>query len=158
MSKSKKIIIGVLISIFIIAVIYSIFSVFNNQKIENSNETNPNKFTKNSYVTNNDNSERTRIIRVNGKLYYDTEKESTITARCGNMDGKITTNVDISKIPSKDNQSNFDGNYEYQYGEEDTIEVKIDNKWIIFKGQSQIFTALTLEDEIQDNFNLFGMI
>ena len=151
MSKSKKIIIGVLISIFIIAVIYSIFSVFNNQKIENSNETNPNKFTKNSYVTNNDNSERTRIIRVNGKLYYDTEKESTITARCGNMDGKITTNVDISKIPSKDNQSNFDGNYEYQYGEEDTIEVKIDNKWIIFKGQSQIFTALTLEDEIQDN-------
>ena len=151
MSKSKKIVIGVLISIFILAIMCVIIFVFNKQKLENIIKTNSNRVTKNSYTINNENSEKTRIIKVNGKLYYDTKKESIITSRCGTMDGKITTNVDFSKIPTKDNQSNFEGDYEYQYGEENTIEVKIDNKWIVFKEQSEIVTVLTLEDQIEDN-------
>ena len=43
---------------------------------------------------------------VDGKLYYDTGKESTISGRCGVMDGEITSTVDGSEIPTKDNQSN----------------------------------------------------
>lgn len=73
-----------------------------------------------------------KIIMIDGKLYYETDKEST-TIRCGNMDGKITSNVASNKIPTIDNQSNFDGNFGYQYGKENTVEVNMNNKWIIFE-------------------------
>ena len=51
----------------------------------------------------------------------------------GNIDGKINSNVNIDEIPVQDNQSNFDGEYEYQYGAENTIEVKINGKWFVFR-------------------------
>ena len=47
------------------------------------------------------------MVMVDGKLYYDTGKESTISGRCGVMDGEITSTVDGSEIPTKDNQSNL---------------------------------------------------
>ena len=47
------------------------------------------------------------MVMVDGKLYHDTGKESTISGRCGVMDGEITSTVDGSEIPTKDNQSNF---------------------------------------------------
>ena len=34
------------------------------------------------------------MVMVDGKLYYDTGKESTISGRCGVMDGEITSTVD----------------------------------------------------------------
>ena len=43
------------------------------------------------------------MVMVDGKLYYDTGKESTVSARCGVMDGEITSTVDGSEIPTKDN-------------------------------------------------------
>ena len=52
------------------------------------------------------------MVMVGGKLYYDTGKESTINGRCGVMDGKITSTVDGSEIPTKDNQSNFGTGFE----------------------------------------------
>ena len=54
------------------------------------------------------------MVMVDGKLYYDTGKESTVSARCGVMDGEITSTVDGSEIPTKDNQSNFGTGFEYQ--------------------------------------------
>ena len=45
------------------------------------------------------------MIRVNGKLYYDTRRESTISEHCENMDGEITSTVDETEIPTEDNQS-----------------------------------------------------
>ena len=55
-----------------------------------------------------------RIIKVHGSLYYDTGKESTIIGRCGVMDGKITSHVPLAAIPTKNNESNFEGDHEYQ--------------------------------------------
>lgn len=97
-----------------------------------------------------------RIVMINNKLYYDTGKESTIKTRCGNMDGSITSNISPNDIPTINNQSNFEGEYGYQGIDENTIEIKIDNKWIVFKTKEEleteeILTAVTLEDEIVDN-------
>ncbi len=90
--------------------------------------------TTNNEETNNNNSEKEleRIVMVDGKLYYDTGKISN-ELRCGVMDGKITSNVENSKIPTENNQSNFQGNYSYQYGRENIIEVLIDDDWYIFQ-------------------------
>lgn len=74
-----------------------------------------------------------RILKVKEKLFYDTGKESTIYGRCGVMDGNITSNVPINEIPTENDQANFEGNYGYQYVSENTIEVFIDNKWIVFE-------------------------
>ncbi|MCD8130729.1 MAG: hypothetical protein LUE16_05540 [Lachnospiraceae bacterium] len=56
------------------------------------------------------------LVMVNGSLYCSTGKESTMTARCGMMDGEITSSVESTEIPSEDNQSNFGTGYGYQYG------------------------------------------
>ncbi len=77
--------------------------------------------------------DRIPMVMVNGELYLDTGKESTVIARCGTMDGEITSQVDGSKAPTVDNQSNFGTGYGYQYGAiEGTIEIKMNGKWWIF--------------------------
>lgn len=77
--------------------------------------------------------DRIPMVMVNGELYLDTGKESTVIARCGNMDGEITSQVDGSKAPTMDNQSNFGTGYGYQYGPiEGTIEINMNGKWWIF--------------------------
>lgn len=56
------------------------------------------------------------MVMVNGTLYLDTGHESKIEARCGVMDGETTSQVDGSKQPTVDDQSNFGTGYGYQYG------------------------------------------
>ena len=77
--------------------------------------------------------DRIPMVRVNGKLYYDTGRESTIRGRCGNMDGEITSTVDGTEIPTEDNQSNFGSGFGYQYGTDDTIEIYMNEKWFVFE-------------------------
>ncbi len=77
--------------------------------------------------------DRIPMVRVNGKLYYDTGKENTVGGRCGNMDGKITSTVDGTEIPTENNQSNFGSGFGYQYGTDDTIEIYMNEKWFIFE-------------------------
>lgn len=77
--------------------------------------------------------DRIPMVRVNGKLYYDTGRESTVSGRCGNMDGEITSTVDGTEIPTEDNQSNFGSGFDYQYGSDDTIEVYMNEKWFVFE-------------------------
>ena len=73
------------------------------------------------------------MVMVNGKLYFDTGTESTVEARCGMMDGEISSSVARSEKPTKDNESNFGTGYGYQYGEtERTIEIYLNEKWWIF--------------------------
>lgn len=73
------------------------------------------------------------MVMVNGTLYLDTGHESTIEARCGVMDGEIASQVDGSKQPTVDDQSNFGTGYGYQYGAtEGTIELFMNGKWWIF--------------------------
>ena len=77
--------------------------------------------------------DRMPMVRVNGKLYYDTGRESTISGRCGIMDGEITSTVDGTEIPTEDNQSNFGSGFGYQYGTDDTIEIYMNEKWFVFE-------------------------
>ena len=73
------------------------------------------------------------MVMVNGTLYLDTGYESNVEARCGVMDGEITSQVDGSKQPTVDDQSNFGTGYGYQYGAtEGTIELFMNGKWWIF--------------------------
>lgn len=77
--------------------------------------------------------DRIPMVMVNDKLYYDTGKESTVSGRCGNMDGEITLEVDGSEIPTENNQSNFGTGFGYQYGVNDTIEIYMNEKWFVFE-------------------------
>lgn len=80
--------------------------------------------------------DRIPMVMVDGKLYYDTGRESTLDGRCGTMDGEIKTTVDASQVPTEDNQSNFGSGYGYQYMTESTIEVYLNDKWMVFEHRS----------------------
>ena len=72
------------------------------------------------------------MIKVNDECYYSEGKESEIYGRCGVMDGEITSTVEQTEIPNKNNQSNFGKGYGYQYIDKN-IEVNMDGKWIVFE-------------------------
>lgn len=75
-----------------------------------------------------------RMVRIDGGLYYDTDKESEITARCGNMDGEFKKAVkEEYEVPQNDGESNFSDGNSYQISGEDTIEIIIDDEWEIFE-------------------------
>ena len=90
------------------------------------------------------------MVMVDGKLYYDTGKESTISGRCGVMDGEITSSVDGSEIPTKDNQSNFGTGFEYQYGADNTIEIFMNEKWIVFEQREGAGNQVRYGDRMVD--------
>ena len=72
-------------------------------------------------------------VMIDGVLYFDTGFESSVTARCGVMDGSIESCVSGSEIPHKNNQSNFGTGMGYQRGVEGTVEINFENgKWIVF--------------------------
>lgn len=73
------------------------------------------------------------MVMVNGELYYDTGRESDLTGRCGVMDGEITSEVDGTQVPAEDNQSNFGSGYGYQFVDENSIDVYVNEKWIRFE-------------------------
>ena len=73
------------------------------------------------------------MVMVDGNLYLDTGMESSVEARCGVMDGEITSSVDGTKKPTQDGESNFGTGYGYQYGpQEGTIEIFMNEKWWVF--------------------------
>ena len=73
------------------------------------------------------------MVMINGEIYMDTGHKSTVEARCGMMDGEITSTVDGTEQPTQDNESNFGTGYGYQYGsQEGTIEIYMNDKWWIF--------------------------
>ncbi len=84
-------------------------------------------------TNNNEPEELGKIIKVDGKLYYETGRDNSEMLRCGLMDGNITSHVSSNEIPKNDNESNFEGDYGFQYGKEGTIEVLIDDKWMVFE-------------------------
>ena len=78
--------------------------------------------------------DRIPMVMAGGAMYYDTGRESTVTGRCGVMDGEITSAVERTEVPSENNQSNFGTGYGYQWGpEEGTLEVCMDGKWLVFE-------------------------
>lgn len=78
------------------------------------------------------------LVMVDGILYQDTGRESTLTGRCGVLDGEITSAVDSQEVPSDNNQSNFGTGFGYQIGPEPgTIEVYLNEKWMVFEAVDQ---------------------
>ncbi len=75
------------------------------------------------------------MVMVNGVLYQDTGKISSMEGRCGTMDGEITSAVDGTQIPTENDQSNFGTGYGYQFAAEDTIEILIDGKWAVYQAR-----------------------
>lgn len=80
--------------------------------------------------------EPTRMVMVDGRLYYDTGRASTMTARCGTMDGTIASTVEPGETPTQDGQSNFGSGFGWQYGmEENTIEIYEPDTWTVFEAR-----------------------
>lgn len=76
-------------------------------------------------------------IQVNGELYYDTGCVNQSDVRSEEPDGIIASHIESYKLPTEDNQANFDEgyNHKYQFGAIDgTIEVYIEthDHWLIF--------------------------
>jgi len=74
-----------------------------------------------------------RMIKADGKLYYDSGKPSSIASRCGTLDGNLTQAVKEHEIPKNNNECNFEGADGYQNATSITKEVSINGEWIIFK-------------------------
>lgn len=72
-------------------------------------------------------------VMVRGELYQSTGRESELKVRCGTPDGEVQSTVDTSEKPQKDDESNFGTGYEYQFMGDDTIEVCIEQQWIVFE-------------------------
>lgn len=89
------------------------------------------------------------MVMVNGELYLDTGHESTAEARCGMMDGEITSEVDGSEKPTEDNQSNFGTGYGYQYGsQEGIIEIYMNDKWWVFATEKVLTSSELIIDPV----------
>ncbi len=139
MNKTIKIIITIwtLVVIVLAAVVY----VANNKEVNTGSNVEEKKEGKVEQK------ELGRIVMVDGKLYYDTGKESTVGLRCGTMDGKITSNIEDTKIPTIDGQSNFKGEFGYQYVGQNTIEVAMNDKWYVFETKEE-----------QDQYSFYGKV
>lgn len=92
------------------------------------------------------------MVMVEGELYLDTGYESTAEARCGVMDGEITSTVDAAEQPTKDNESNFGTGYGYQYGsQEGLIEIYMNDKWRLFATEKALASSqMLIEQETSD--------
>lgn len=144
MKKSEKIMIGILVLILLVMI--AIF-VFNKIKISKQDiwieKDNPASSNEANNLAENP-KELGRIVKVNGKLYYDTGKSCDETAevkRCGTMDGNITSVIAEGEIPTEEGQANFTGAKGYQYGsKENTIDIPLENEgWIIFEAKEYSF-------------------
>ena len=74
-----------------------------------------------------------RMIKVDGKLYYDSGKVSDMTPRCGTLDGELKQVGAEHEIPKNDNECNFEGAEGYQSATSITKEIPINGEWVIFK-------------------------
>lgn len=100
----------------------------------------------NTQITNQTETTVQRAVMLDHKLYLDTGEVSRL-ARCGVMDGSITSSVE-NAMPDKDGQSNFGSEYEYQYGQrENRIEVWIpeENEWIVFACNENNLDGVTMK-------------
>lgn len=91
-------------------------------------------------------------VQVNGVLYYDTGCVNESDVRSEEFDGRITSYVESHKLPTKDNQANFDVGYDHKYqlgAIEGTIEVYIEkyDHWLIFANK-----------EVHDKYNFKSVV
>ena len=72
------------------------------------------------------------MVRVGGETYVSTGYVNSMVT-CGTASGQISSSVPSSQEPQEDNQSNFGKGYDWQTWQEGYINVKIDDKWVLFQ-------------------------
>ena len=72
------------------------------------------------------------MVKVAGVVYVDTGYENAM-ATCGTADGEIKTAMDGREMPARDDESNFGTGYGYQFWEKGYLNVRLNNRWILFK-------------------------
>ena len=77
------------------------------------------------------------MVMVDGTLYVYSGMWHEF-AKCGVMDGEITSFVSADTLPFKDNQANFTGATGYQFGQGDTLEINVEGKWHIFMTEEKL--------------------
>ncbi|MBE6915035.1 MAG: hypothetical protein E7471_00150 [Ruminococcaceae bacterium] len=80
----------------------------------------------------------TRAVMVDDELYFETGFESPLTGRCGVLDGTITSTVPENRLPTENDQSNFGLDYGYQRVGDGSIEIIMDDKWMIFRTKERM--------------------
>ena len=131
-NKVLILILIILIIVTVLGVIYLTMAKENEKEVANAENYKYNEEENNINITNEEQIVKDAVM-INGKIYYSTGEKSKITARCGVMDGRITETVENGKLPTKNNESNFGIDYGYQFVDENTVEVKINNDFIVFK-------------------------
>ncbi len=81
-------------------------------------------------------------VMIDGRIYYSTGEKSTITGRCGNMDGYISSTTQKGSLPTKDDESNFGTDFGYQKIKTNEIEVFMNGDFIVFKGEERPFELI----------------
>ncbi len=92
-------------------------------------------------------------VMVDNELYHWTSTTHNL-AKCGVMDGKITSSVKSDQIPYKNNQSNFGKDIEYQIGAEGTIEIFQDGVWRIYAKEDKLDMYFKSYDDYQSIYDL----
>jgi len=73
------------------------------------------------------------MVQIDGVMYYDTGFANPTAQRREGYDGYITSKVQGNGFPTKDNESNFNTGYGYQFGEQEgTVEIYFNGYWWIF--------------------------
>lgn len=72
------------------------------------------------------------MVKVAGVVYVDTGYENAM-ATCATVDGEIKTAMDGREMPARDDESNFGTGYGYQFWEKGYLNVRLNNRWILFK-------------------------
>lgn len=74
-----------------------------------------------------------RMLKIDGELYYDSGKDSSMVPRCGTMAGSLKTVGTEFEIPQNDNECNFEPAKGFQNATNMTKEIPIDGEWRIFR-------------------------
>ncbi len=133
--------------ILLVVIVILTLAIVSKNVFKSSNETTSKEHKASSNVETSTTDKR--LVMIDNKLYYDTGKVSEAGPRCGVMDGRITSHTKENLIPTENNQSNFEGDYEYQHGLYGTIDFVIDNKWITFKPLNQSIDFLDTNFKIE---------
>lgn len=94
------------------------------------------------------------MVMVDGNLYYDTGKESTGTEDNETADGEITSTVDGSETPTENDQSNFGEGFAYRRIADGTLEILMNEKWIVFEHRTGTGSQVRFGDRWVDRDGL----
>ena len=94
------------------------------------------------------------MVMVDGNLYYDTGKESTGTEDNETADGEITSTVDGSETPTENDQSNFGEGFAYRHIADGTLEIFMNEKWIVFEHRTETGSQVRFGDRWVDRDGL----